>query len=223
MKKIIEISIDDERYPDQLKSIKQPPKKLYCIGNISLLKRHCIAVVGTRRCTSYGSWAAYEIGKAIAGCGVTVVSGMATGIDSRAHQGCLDVNGTTIAVLGTSIDVCYPRSNRQLYERIAEEGLIVSEYAPGDKTGPWSFPARNRIISGLSKSVVVVEGALKSGSMITANYALEQARDVYAVPGNISNPAAEGVNMLINDGATPITSIEWVAETLGITKSARET
>lgn len=213
---IKEINIDDGRYPEHLRSIKRPPKKLFCIGNTSLLSMPGIAVVGTRRCTAYGRWASYEIGKTVAECGVTVVSGMAEGIDTRAHLGCLDAGGNTIAVLGTGIDVCYPKSNRDLYGRIARYGLIVSEYAPGDKTGAWAFPERNRIISGLSKSVVVVEGALKSGSMITADLALEQNRDVFAVPGNIDSANSIGVNRLIRDGAVPITSIEEVAEILGI-------
>ncbi len=214
--KIIQLSIDDNRYPKHLRKIKRPPQSLYLIGNIDLLKEPGIAVVGTRRCTSYGRWAAYEIGREIASCGVTVVSGMAYGIDSRGHLGCLDAGGNTIAVLGTPIDRIYPKSNTELYKRIAEQGLIVSEYGPGEETGSWSFPERNRIISGLSSKVVVVEGHLKSGSMITAGLALEQNRDVFAVPGNINNMNAIGTNMLIRDGAIPITSIEEVPEILSI-------
>ena len=219
MNKIEIVTINDEIYPDHLKQIKRPPQKLYCIGNMELLREPGVAIVGTRRCSPYGRWAAYEIGKEIASCGVSVISGMAEGIDSRGHLGCLDANGNTIAVLGTGIDICFPRSNKQLYERIASEGLIISEYGPGDNTGSWAFPERNRIISGLSKSVVVVEGTLKSGSMITANLALEQSREVFAVPGNINHPNAAGVNTLIRDGAMPIISIDEIPEILHIGES----
>ena len=218
---IIKISIQDDAYPSHLKNIKNPPLNLYCIGNIKLLKTPGVAVVGTRRCSSYGKWAAYEIGKRIASCGVTVISGMADGIDTRSHLGCLDVNGNTIAVLGTCITTCYPKTNRALYEKIAKHGLLVSEYGFEDKTGKWSFPQRNRIISGLSKSVVIVEGGLKSGSMITANFALEQSRDVYAVPGNINQPNSIGVNTLIKDGAMPIVSFDDLCETLNISDNKR--
>ena len=213
---IKEIYADSPEYPRHLRDIPRAPKKLYCIGNTELMREPGIAIVGTRRCSSYGSRLAYEAGKMIASCFVTVVSGMAEGIDARAHLGCLDAGGSTIAVLGTGIDVCYPPSNRDLYRRIAEKGLIVSEYGPGDRTGPWAFPERNRIISGLSNAVIVVEGALKSGSMITANIALEQGRDVFAVPGNIYSANSEGVNRLIRDGAMPITSVEEIPELLGI-------
>ena len=219
MKNVLTINIDDDLYPDHLKQIKKPPLKLYCIGDLDLLKEQGVAVVGTRRCSSYGRWASYEIGKQIASCGVTVISGMAEGVDSGGHRGCLDAKGKTIAVLGTGIDICFPKSNKQLYERIASEGLIVSEYAPGDNTGAWAFPERNRIIAGLSKCVVVVEGTKKSGSMITANLALEQSREVFAVPGNINQPNAAGVNMLIRDGAMPITSIDELPEILHIGES----
>ena len=216
---IIEITINDAIFPDHLKQIKNPPRKLYCIGNVELLTYQGVAVVGTRRCSPYGRWAAYEIGKQIADCGVTVISGMAEGVDSEGHRGCLDAEGNTIAVMGTGIDICFPRSNKKLYERIANKGLVISEYGPGDNTGPWAFPERNRIISGLAKSVVVVEGTKKSGSMITANLALEQSREVFAVPGNINQPNAAGVNLLIRDGAIPITSIEEVPEILQIGES----
>lgn len=221
------ITIDDSRYPAHLREIPRAPQQLYCIGNTDLLHQPGIAVVGTRRCSPYGRWAAYELGRKIASCGVTVVSGMAEGIDSRGHWGCLDAGGNTIAVLGTGVDICFPKSNGQLYAQIAEKGLLVSEYPPGERAAAWSFPERNRIISGLSKSVVVVEGAVKSGSMITANLALTQGRDVFAVPGNINQPNSVGVNMLIRDGAMPILNIDEAPELLGINglayeKSARQ-
>ena len=218
---IQKISIEDKIYPQQLRTINNPPKYLYCIGNIDLLKQQGFAVVGTRRCSSYGRWAAYEVGRQIAECGFVVVSGMAEGIDTRSHQGCIDGGGKTIAVLGTPIDVCFPKSNRDLYDNLAKNHLIISEYASGEKTGPWSFPQRNRIISGLSSAVIVIEGSVKSGSMITANYALDQGKTIYAVPGNINQPNSMGTNYLIRDGAIPITSIDEVPNILGINKTKR--
>lgn len=220
--KIEIITIDDSRYPQHLREIPRAPQQLYCIGNTDLLQQRGIAVVGTRRCSPYGRWVAYELGRKIAACGVTVVSGMAEGIDSRGHWGCLDGGGNTIAVLGTGVDICFPKSNGQLYKTIAEKGLLVSEFKPGDRAASWSFPERNRIISGLSRSVIVVEGAVKSGSMITANLALTQGRDVFAVPGNINQPNSVGVNMLIRDGAMPILSIDEAPELLGIHRHAFE-
>ena len=219
MKRIVKITIEDEAYPEKLRQIKRPPRQLYCIGNTGLLKEEGVAVVGARRCSFYGYRAACEIGKRIADGGLTLISGMAAGIDAGSHKGCLEAGGRTIAVLGTGIDICYPKSNADLYERIASEGLVVSEYGPGDRTGPWAFPERNRIISGLSECVIVVEGTRKSGSMITANFALEQGKDVYAVPGNIDQANAEGVNMLIRDGAMPIISFDDLPEILGIGES----
>lgn len=216
MMEIIKIRKSDDAYPKQLLNISNPPELLYCIGNTALLREIGIAVVGTRRSSPYGRWAAYEIGKKIADCGVVVVSGMAEGIDSQGHLGCLDAGGKTIAVLGTGIDICFPRSNQSLYKRIAENGLLVSEYPPGERGKPYYFPARNRIISGLCRAVVVVEGAIKSGSMITADLALSQGRDVFAVPGNINQPNSVGVNKLIMDGAAPVLSIDDVPDLLGI-------
>ncbi len=227
MYKIIRISIDDPGYPEHLRKIPDPPEQLYCIGNVSLLRIPGIAVVGTRRCSPYGRWAAGEIAKRISSAGVTVISGMAEGIDSAGHWGCLSMDrddgeespvAKTIAVLGTGIDVCFPKSNAKLYKTIAEKGLVISEYEPGTIGLPQNFPRRNRIISGLSKAVVVVEGQLKSGSMITARLALEQGRDVFAVPGNINQPGSMGVNKLIADGAFPIMDLDKVEETLGIAK-----
>jgi len=210
------ITIDDQLYPAHLKNIENPPKKLYYIGDLSLIKTPCIAMVGTRRASPYGKWAAYEIAKKIAECGIPVVSGMASGIDTQSHLGCLSKGMGTIAVVGTGVDVVYPKSNQKLYEEICRNGLVLSEYEPGEQGQPWHFPARNRIISGLSDKVVVVEGAYVSGSMITAKLALEQGRDVFAVPGNINQPGSVGVNSLIADGAYPITDLESVNEILGI-------
>ena len=210
------ITKDSPGYPKHLKNIQDPPEKLYCIGNLDLIRTPLIAMVGTRRASPYGKWAAYEIAKKIAACGIPIVSGMASGIDTKSHRGCLDKGTGTVAVLGTGIDVPFPESNRGLYEEIAVKGLILSEYKPGEAGFPQNFPRRNRIISGLSSKVIVVEGAYKSGSMITARLALEQGREVYAVPGNINQPGSMGVNRLIQDGAFPITDMNEVLDTLGI-------
>lgn len=210
------VRIDDADYPTHLRSIKDAPEMMYYIGDISLIRYPLIAIVGTRRCSPYGRWAAREIASRVARCGVPVISGMAEGIDSAAHWGCLDTGTPTVAVLGTGIDVVFPKSNVELYRRISENGLILSEYRPGEVGLPSHFPRRNRIISGLSKSVIVVEGALKSGSMITAGLALEQGRDVYSLPGNINQPNSMGTNKLISDGAFPILELDGLAELLGI-------
>ncbi len=210
------LRIDDADYPAHLRSIKDPPLRLYYKGDLSLISKPAVAIVGTRRCSPYGRWAAKEIAKRVAGCGVPVVSGMAEGIDSAAHWGCLESGMGTVAVFGTGLDVCFPRSNSQLYAKIASCGLMLTEYEPGTEGLPAYFPQRNRIISGLAQSVVVVEGAIKSGSMITARLALEQGRDVFAVPGNINQPNSIGVNKLIADGACPIMELETVPELLGI-------
>ena len=210
------IDIQSREFPDSLRNIPNPPTKLYYAGNIGLLASAGIAIVGTRRCSPYGRWVSYELGRKLAECGCTVISGMAEGIDTQAHLGCLDRGGNTIAVLGTGVNICFPKSNYKLYERILKDGLLISEIEPDEKAAPWTFPARNRIISGLSRGVVVVEGAIKSGSMITANHALDQGREVFAVPGNINQPNSIGTNMLIRDGATPILGIEEAPKLLGI-------
>ena len=213
---IMQIRIDDADYPAHLRAIKDPPKKLYYIGDLKLIRDPGIAVVGTRRSSPYGRWAAKEIAKRIARCRVPVISGMAEGIDSAAHWGCLSEDMGTVAVFGTGVDICFPTSNARLRQKIETGGLILSEYEPGTIGFRGNFPERNRIISGLSKSVIVVEGALKSGSMITARLALEQGRDVFAVPGNIDQPNSIGVNKLIADGAFPIMQLDGIEELLGI-------
>jgi DNA processing protein len=196
---------EDIAYPDLLKELDNRPEQLYYIGDVSLLRTTCLAICGSRRCTPYGAKVTRMIAAAAARCGVTVVSGMATGIDSAAHRGALEEGGKTIAVLGCGTDICYPRNNRTLYQEIKEKGLILSEYPDG--TGPthWRFPQRNRIISGISEAVVVTEAALRSGALITAEYATEQSRAVMAVPGNILSNNSAGCNKLILDGAIMIT------------------
>lgn len=210
------LSINDAEYPEHLAGIPDPPTILYYKGDLSIVKEPGVAIVGTRRCSPYGRWVAGEIAKRIASCGVNVISGMAEGIDSAGHKGCMAAGGKTAAVFGTGIDVCFPNSNAGLYAELQKNHLTISELAPGERGAAWNFPQRNRIISGLSKDVIVVEGAVKSGSMITAGLAAEQGRGVFAVPGNINQPCSIGVNKLIMDGATPIIDLDEVPETLGI-------
>lgn len=197
---IIKIYIEDEEYPKELLKIFNPPKCLYCIGDISLLNKKAIAVVGSRRCSEYGRNVALRIGKLAAANDIVIVSGMAAGIDGFGHEGCLIAGGKTIAVLGCGVDICYPRSNRNLYERIAETGLIISEFDLGFQPIPRNFPIRNRIISGLSDKIVVVEAMTKSGSIITAEIGAEQGKEVLAIPGNITSQYSLGTNKLISDG-----------------------
>lgn len=218
---IHKMALSDSKYPALLRSIKDPPKELYFSGNIDLLENDCLAVVGARKATAYGKWAAHTIAKRAAAHGIAVVSGMADGIDSAAHRGAIDGGGGTIAVLGCGIDICYPRSNRELWRNIAEQGLLLSEYSPGTPPMPFRFPLRNRIISGLSEVVVIAEAGLSSGSLITAELAADQGRDVYAVPGNINATASIGGNKLIRDGAIPVVVIDDVLEAMGIREKRR--
>ena len=217
------ISIDDERYPAQLKEIADPPRQLYCAGDISIMNELCVAVVGSRKNSQYGSWAAKAVSSKIAAAGACVVSGMARGIDTCAHLAALGAGGKTIAVLGTGLDVCYPAANRQLKEQIEKKGLIVTEYPPGYPVHKGNFPRRNRIISGLSAATVVAEAGNNSGSLITAQLAAEQGRSVYVVPANINNPNALGGNLLIRDGAMPLMILDDIIDDLGLEKEARDT
>lgn len=201
------IQIDSPFYPDNLKVIKNPPDQLYCIGNLSLLSRKSVAVIGSRKYTLYGKIVAQMIGKELAKAGIPVVSGLAYGIDSFAHEGTVNAGGEAIAVLGTGIDVIHPARNANLYNRIAKSGLIISEYPPGTPGAKYTFPQRNRIISAISESVVVVEAGLNSGSLITTDFASEQGKSIYAVPGNINSQFSVGTNKLIKDGAIPMISI----------------
>lgn len=207
---------DESAYSPLLRQIPDPPMVLYGIGDPSLLAQAAVAVVGTRRASSYGRWAAFQLAARVAECGVPVVSGMAEGIDAEAHAGCLSRGMGTIAVLGTGISHCFPASNRNLHRRICREGLVLSEFRPEERGFASYFPLRNRVISGLSRAVVIVEGAVKSGSMITAGLAADQGRDVFAVPGNINQPNSAGVNRLIYDGAFPITDLDTATDALGL-------
>ncbi len=192
------ISIESEKYPELLSYIQHPPYIIYQKGNMDLTKP-CIAIVGSRKCSEYGHTMAYEIARELARMGVTVVSGVAKGIDAAAHEGAL-VGGKTIGVLGNGPDRYYPASNAKLQKQIESQGCILSEYPVNTKPHPSFFPARNRIISGLSRGVLIVEAAEKSGSLITANFALEQGRDVFAVPGNAWSKMSIGSNKIIQSG-----------------------
>lgn len=213
----------DPAYPNMLRALPDSPMVLYALGDVSLLGASSVAVVGTRRASPYGRWAAYEISARIASCGTPVVSGLAEGIDAEAHKGCLEGGAGTVAVLGTGIGHCFPASNRTLFRTIREQGLLLSEFRPDDKGFASYFPLRNRIISGIARAVVVVEGAEKSGSMITAGHALEQGKDVFAVPGNINQPHSAGVNRLIYDGAYPIMDLDTVPRMLGLATRRQQT
>ncbi len=202
------ISIQDVRYPARLREIFDPPLLLLAIGRTELLNSHSLAIVGTRRPTPYGMAATERLGADLAKAGLTIVSGMARGIDTAAHRSALAEEGDTIAVLGCGVDVLYPADNRKLYKDIAERGLLISEFPMGAPAYPQNFPIRNRIVSGLSLGVIVVEGAQHSGSAITAKLAIDQGREVFAVPGNITSKMSWGPNLLIKDGAAKLVQ-EW--------------
>lgn len=208
------IPYQDPRYPQLLKQIHDPPILLYAKGNTELLSRPTIAVVGTRRPTPYGRAVAEKLVKDLVHAGLAHISGMARGIDAAAHKGALLGGGASVAVLGTGVDVPYPRENRKLYDEIVERGLVLSEFPLGSTPFPQNFPIRNRIISGMSLAVVVVEGAQYSGSLITARLAMEQDREVMAVPGPIVSQQSWGPNLLIKDGAKLIQEALDVIEEL---------
>ncbi len=210
------ISIYDDNYPELLKQISDPPIGLYIKGGLPGNNFINISIIGSRISSEYGVMAAYELSKNLASNGFTIVSGMARGIDSMAHKGAIDVNGQTIAVLGNGLDICYPQENMNLMAEIEQNGCLISEYPPGTKPHPANFPARNRIISGLSRGLLVVEAAEKSGTNITVEQALEQGREIFAVPGSIFSKLSAGVNRLIKDGACLVTNYKDVLEGLGI-------
>ena len=207
-------SREDDSYPTNLLQIPQPPPLLYMRGQLEQSDELAVAVVGTRRVSPYGREVAAELGANLARHGVTVVSGLALGVDAIAHQSALDAGGRTLAVLGSSVDQIYPARNRRLAMQIIEQGALISEYALGTRPEASNFPPRNRIISGLSLAVIVVEAAKRSGALITADFAAEQSRDVFAVPGSILSPGSDGCNRLIQDGAIPITSVDDLLERL---------
>ena len=196
------VSVGDAEYPAELLDLFDPPAGLFIRGREVPELQPRVAIVGARHCSPGGQEIATVFGAALARAGVCVVSGGARGIDSAAHRGALDAGGASISVMGCGIDVAYPRQNRRLLERMADSGALVSEYPPGVPAEPFRFPARNRIVAALSRAVVVVEGAAGSGSMITADHALDIGREVYAVPGTITNPLSFVPHALIRDGAT---------------------
>jgi DNA processing protein len=217
---IKKVKLGDRDYPELLKYISAPPEILYYVGDIGLASAPSIAVVGARKATSYGKWASYGFAKKLSEYGIAVVSGMAYGIDSWAHKGAVENQGKTIAVLGCGVDICYPDSNRSLREDILKEGLLLSEYEPGTPPLPFRFPLRNRIISGLSLGTIIVEAGLSSGSLITAECAADQGRNIYALPGNINSMYSFGTNKLIRDGATPLIVFDDIIDELGIEREA---
>lgn len=203
-KNIKYITIYDKEYPENLKNIYDPPVLLFYAGNIKLINNKSISIVGSRNPSSYGIKEAYNISNELSNK-YTIVSGLAKGIDAAAHNGALKSKNNTIAVLGCGVDIIYPRENMKLYNEILKRGLIISEYPVGEKPFPNNFPARNRIVSGLSEGVIVVEAAPKSGTLITVDFALEQGKNIYAVPGNIDSYLSFGTNELIKNGAIPYT------------------
>ena len=212
----------EEAYPTWLRELHDPPPGLFLRGSgaVELLAQRGVAIVGARACSSYGSQVARLLGRELAAAGLVVVSGLARGIDGEAHRGALESGGRTVAVLGCGVDRNYPAAHAQLATRISEQGLVVSEYAPGVEPAPWRFPARNRIIAGLAAATVVVEARERSGALITADFALEAGREVFAVPGEITSALSAGTNALLRLGATPLTSSTDVLEALGIEAAA---
>ena len=206
------VTLVDKDYPPLLREIDDPPLVLYVRGKMSIDPARSIAVVGTRRSTRYASLVAGRLSSQLALKGIAVISGLAAGTDTSAHQGVLDVGGKTVAVMGCGVDRVYPKRNQALYDRIVETGTVISEYPLGTRPAKWTFPQRNRIISGLSRGVVVVQAPERSGALITARLALEQGREVFAVPGNITNRTSAGTNQLLKDGAKLVITVDDILE-----------
>jgi DNA processing protein len=209
---------EDDLYPSRLKEIDQPPPVLYLRGKLTTEDAWAVAVVGTRRVSAYGRQVADELGTYLASNGVTVVSGLARGVDAIAHQSALKAGGRTIAVLGCGVDRIYPPEHAQLAAKIIANGALVSDYAPGTPPDASNFPPRNRIISGFSMATVVVEAGETSGALITAQFAVDQGREVFAVPGNILAPQSKGTNRLISQGAHPLLSVQDLLDVLNLTR-----
>ncbi|MGA2301455.1 MAG: DNA-processing protein DprA [Candidatus Acidiferrum sp.] len=204
----------EPEYPQALLQIYDPPVMLYVQGDAQVLNSPSLSIVGTRRPTVYGSQMAERMGRELAARGLTIVSGLARGIDAIAHQGATAVGGRAIGVLGTGIDVCYPKENKKLYEKVLERGAIVSEFPTGSHPAPENFPVRNRIIAGIPLGVIIVEGKQYSGSLITARLAMEFGREVFGVPGNVTQEVSFAPNLLIKQGAKLVTNAEDVIEEL---------
>ena len=209
---------DEPAYPHRLREIYDPPPLLYVKGNLDFLDRHSLAIVGTRRPTPYGNQIAERLARDLADRGLVIVSGLARGIDSSAHRGALaSVRGATLGVLGCGVDVVYPKENKKLFAEVEQRGAVLTEFPIGTFPAPQNFPIRNRVIAGMTLGVVVVEGAQYSGSLITARLGMEFGREVYGVPGNVTQPTSFGPNQLIKQGAKLVTSWEDVVEELPTT------
>lgn len=208
------INISDDNYPAKLKNIYAPPITIFAKGDISLLNSKSIAIVGSREPSKYGIYVAEKFSTELSKEGITIISGLAKGIDTFAHIGALSSFGKTIAVLGSGIDVVYPKENAKYYREISEKGLIISEYIVGTAPESKNFPQRNRIISGLSDGVLVVEARKNSGTMITTDFALEQGKELYVIPGNITSNLSAGTNNLIKEGAKLVTDVYEILEDL---------
>ncbi len=221
-KGISNLTWNSENYPVYLKEIAQPPPVLYYVGTILPEDELAIAIVGTRNVTKYGRQIAHDTSAFLAGNGITVVSGLARGVDGIAHRAALEAGGRTLAVLGSGVDVIYPSEHRKLAKEIVQNGALISDYPPGTKPDGINFPPRNRIISGLSRGTVVIEAGERSGALITAKFALEQGRDIYAVPGSVLSQMSKGTNKLIADGAIPMTNPVIITETLNLASSGLE-
>ncbi len=216
------ITRDDPGYPHLLAQITNPPYLLYVRGTLAEVDRWAVAVVGTRQASAYGKEVTRKLVTGLVAAGVTVVSGLALGIDAVAHSAALTAGGRTLAVLGSGVDQIYPLHNRQIGLAIVQQGALISEYPPGTMPTATNFPPRNRLIAGLALGVLVVEAAPKSGALITARFAVEQGRDVFAVPGNIFSPRSEGVHHLIREGATLVTSVDQLLEALNLQAMAAQ-
>ena len=205
-------------FPPLLRAIHDPPVGLFLRGGTApeMLSRSGVAIVGARACSGYGAAVARSLARELAAAGLVVVSGLARGVDAEAHRGALEASGSTVAVLGCGIDRDYPAAHAELARRVAEGGLIVSEYAPGVEPAPWRFPARNRVVAGLVAATIVVEARERSGALITADLALEEGREVFAVPGEITSALSAGTNALLKLGAAPLTAAADVLTSFGI-------
>lgn len=207
------LKIEDENYPEKLKNIDNPPKQLYILGNEKILDSFGLAIIGCRQYSEYGKKVAKELSFKLAKQGINIISGMAKGIDSFSHMGCMVAGGKTIAVLGSGFNNIYPKENIELLKEIIRTGgAVITEYSPDVKPIGANFPLRNRIISGLSEGVIVIEARKKSGTLITVDYALEQGKEIFAVPGNINNSSSQGTNEMIREGAKIVTGIEDILE-----------
>lgn len=212
--KVRVITYNDEEYPDSLRQIDSPPLLLYLRGNLLPKDRYALALIGSRKMTEYGRKIAMKISSELASYGFTIVSGMASGIDTISHKGALSVGGRSIAVLGSGVDRPYPYQNIELSKELSKSGCVMSEFPMGTPPNKENFPRRNRIISGLSLGVVIIEATKDSGSLITAKYALEQNREVFAVPGNITSPNSQGTNDLIKKGAKLVQGVQDILDEL---------